>query len=91
MSLVAALTLAAIGIVLLGGGGELLVRGATSLARLARVTPAVIGLTIVAMRTSLPAHRRQGATISRCFTRTRTPSADPVRRFRSASAIMTER
>jgi cation:H+ antiporter len=54
MSLAVALSLVAGGILLLGGGGELLVRGATSLARLARVTPAVIGLTIVAMGTSLP-------------------------------------
>lgn len=42
------------GIVMLGGGGEFLVRGAAALARLARVTPAVIGLTIVSMGTSLP-------------------------------------
>lgn len=35
-------------------GGELLVRGATTLARLAGLTPAVIGLTVVAMGTSLP-------------------------------------
>lgn len=54
MSLPLALGLIVAGIVLLGGGGELLVRGAASLARLARVTPAVIGLTIVAMGTSLP-------------------------------------
>jgi cation:H+ antiporter len=44
----------AIGVVLLGGGADLLVRGATALARLARVSPAIIGLTIVAMGTSLP-------------------------------------
>jgi len=54
MSLAFALVLILAGIVLLAGGGELLVRGAASLARLARVTPAVIGLTIVAMGTSLP-------------------------------------
>ncbi len=54
MSLPLALGLIIAGIGLLGGGGELLVRGAASLARLARVTPAVIGLTIVAMGTSLP-------------------------------------
>ena len=54
MSLAFALVLILGGIVLLAGGGELLVRGAASLARLARVTPAVIGLTIVAMGTSLP-------------------------------------
>src|SRR5690606_24113647 len=43
-----------LGLVLLAGGGEGLVRGATTLARLAGVTPAVIGLTVVAMGTSLP-------------------------------------
>ncbi|HEX9631326.1 MAG TPA: calcium/sodium antiporter [Gemmatimonadales bacterium] len=42
------------GIVLLGGGGDLLVRGAVSLARLLRVRPVIIGLTIVAMGTSAP-------------------------------------
>jgi cation:H+ antiporter len=42
------------GVALLGVGAELLVRGATAIARLARISPAVIGLTIVAMGTSLP-------------------------------------
>jgi cation:H+ antiporter len=42
------------GIALLVAGGELLVRGAVSLARLARVSTAVIGLTIVAIGTSTP-------------------------------------
>jgi len=42
------------GIALLGGGGDLLVRGAVSLARLLRVGPVIIGLTIVAMGTSAP-------------------------------------
>lgn len=42
------------GLALLAGGGELLVRGATALAQLAGLTPAVIGLTVVAMGTSLP-------------------------------------
>jgi len=42
------------GIVLLASGGEFLVRGSAAVARLARVTPAVIGLTIVSMGTSLP-------------------------------------
>jgi len=42
------------GIALLAAGGESLVRGSAALARLARVTPAVIGLTIVSMGTSLP-------------------------------------
>lgn len=43
-----------LGVVLLGGGGDALVRGAVSLARLLRVSTAVIGLTIVAMGTSAP-------------------------------------
>jgi len=42
------------GLVLLGGGGEALVRGAVGLARSFRVTPAVIGLTVVAAGTSMP-------------------------------------
>lgn len=43
-----------LGLVLLAGGGEALVRAATTLAERAGVTPAVIGLTVVAMGTSLP-------------------------------------
>jgi len=54
MTLAAALGLILLGLVLLAGGGESLVRGATAIARLAGVTPAVIGLTIVAVGTSLP-------------------------------------
>jgi Ca2+/Na+ antiporter len=42
------------GLVLLVGGGEALVRGASGIAQLARVTPAVVGLTIVAAGTSMP-------------------------------------
>jgi len=42
------------GIALLAAGGESLVRGAVSLARLLRVSTVVIGLTIVAMGTSAP-------------------------------------
>jgi cation:H+ antiporter len=42
------------GLALLGGGGEALVRGASGIALLARVTPAVVGLTIVAAGTSMP-------------------------------------
>ena len=42
------------GIALLTGGGELLVRGAVSLAQRLRVSTAVIGLTIVAIGTSMP-------------------------------------
>ncbi|MGE0354990.1 MAG: calcium/sodium antiporter [Gemmatimonadales bacterium] len=54
MSTFEALGFLVIGIVLLGIGGEVLVRGATAVARLARLSPAVIGLTVVAMGTSLP-------------------------------------
>lgn len=46
--------LVAVGLALLVGGGEALVRGASGIALLARVTPAVIGLTIVAAGTSMP-------------------------------------
>lgn len=42
------------GLALLIAGGELLVRGATAVARRAKVSPAVIGLTIVAAGTSMP-------------------------------------
>jgi cation:H+ antiporter len=41
-------------LLLLAFGGEVLVRGATRIARFAGVTPAVIGLTVVAIGTSLP-------------------------------------
>ncbi len=54
MTLPVALLLVAAGLGLLAGGGDVLIRGATALARRARVSPAVIGLTIVAMGTSLP-------------------------------------
>jgi cation:H+ antiporter len=54
VSTVGAFALVAGGVVLLGTGAELLVRGATAIARIARMSPAVIGLTIVAMGTSLP-------------------------------------
>lgn len=54
MTLATALGLVLLGLLLLAGGGELLVRGATAIARFAGVTPAVIGLTVVAMGTSLP-------------------------------------
>jgi len=49
-----AIFLVILGIVLLGTGGELLVRGAVTVARRINVSPALIGLTIVAMGTSLP-------------------------------------
>lgn len=42
------------GLGLLVGGGELLLRGAVGLATLLRLTPSVIGLTVVAAGTSLP-------------------------------------
>ena len=43
-----------LGLVLLIAGGEVLLRGAVGLATLARLTPAVIGLTVVAAGTSVP-------------------------------------
>ena len=43
-----------LGLSLLAGGGEALVRAATTLAEIAGVSPAVIGLTVVAIGTSLP-------------------------------------
>lgn len=46
--------LIALGIVLLVVGGEALLRGAVGLATLLRLTPAVIGLTVVAAGTSVP-------------------------------------
>lgn len=49
-----AVGLVVLGLVLLAGGGEALVRAATTLASIAGVTPAVIGLTVVAIGTSLP-------------------------------------
>lgn len=54
MTLLHSLAFLAGGLLLLAAGGEALVRGATRLARLAGVTPAVIGLTVVSMGTSLP-------------------------------------
>lgn len=44
----------AVGIGVLGYGAELLVRGAVTIAKAARLSAAVIGLTIVSMGTSLP-------------------------------------
>jgi len=46
--------LVVVGLTLLVGGGEALVRGASGIALLAKVTPAVVGLTIVAAGTSMP-------------------------------------
>jgi len=49
-----ALCLIALGVGLLATGGELLLRGAVGLATRFRLTPAVIGLTVVAAGTSVP-------------------------------------
>ncbi|MEZ4333333.1 MAG: calcium/sodium antiporter [Myxococcota bacterium] len=46
--------LIAVGLFLLAAGGEALLRGSVALATLLRLTPAVIGLTVVAAGTSLP-------------------------------------
>lgn len=54
MSPLVSLGAVALGIALLYAGGEMLVRGSVQLARLARVSPAVIGLTVVSIGTSLP-------------------------------------
>lgn len=54
MEVITAAGLVLLGLILLAGGGEALVRAATTLAELAGVTPAVIGLTVVAIGTSLP-------------------------------------
>src|SRR5687767_5756502 len=54
MDLPVAVLLVVAGLLLLAGGGEALVRAATTLAALAGVSPAVIGLTVVAIGTSLP-------------------------------------
>ncbi len=54
MELLPSVLLVILGLGLLAGGGEALVRGATTIARIAGLTPAVIGLTVVAAGTSLP-------------------------------------
>lgn len=54
MEIATAVGLILVGLALLAGGGEALVRAATTIAEIAGVTPAVIGLTVVAMGTSLP-------------------------------------
>ena len=46
--------LIALGLTLLLAGGEAIIRGASGIGLLARVSPAVIGLTIVAVGTSMP-------------------------------------
>ena len=48
------LALVAAGVLLLVAGGESLLRGAVGLATLLRLTPAIIGLTVVAAGTSVP-------------------------------------
>ena len=52
--MVESVLLVVIGLAVLVAGGELLVRGAVRLAALARVSPLVIGLTVVAFGTSAP-------------------------------------
>lgn len=54
MSLPIAILVVIAGFVVLAGGGELLVRGAIRVSRLLRISPVVIGLTVVALATSLP-------------------------------------
>lgn len=54
MPVAGTLLLVVAGIALLAGGGEVLVRGAVSLARSLHVSAAVIGLTVVAVGTSMP-------------------------------------
>jgi cation:H+ antiporter len=54
MEILVAVALVLLGLALLAGGGEALVRAATTLAEIAGVPPAVIGLTVVAIGTSLP-------------------------------------
>lgn len=50
-----------LGIILLVAGGETMLRGAVGLATLLRLTPAVIGLTVVAAGTSIPELAVSGA------------------------------
>jgi cation:H+ antiporter len=52
--MLSALALVVLGLVLLVAGGESLVRGASGIALLARVSAAVVGLTVVAAGTSMP-------------------------------------
>ena len=52
--MILSIALIILGIVLLLAGGETLLRGAVGLATLLRLTPAVIGLTVVAAGTSVP-------------------------------------
>ncbi|MEZ6139882.1 MAG: calcium/sodium antiporter [Zavarzinella sp.] len=52
--IVESLGLIILGLVVLVVGGETLLRGAVGIANLARLTPAIIGLTVVAIGTSIP-------------------------------------
>lgn len=52
--MIMAILLIGVGMLLLVAGGETLLRGAVGLATLLRLTPAVIGLTVVAAGTSVP-------------------------------------
>jgi cation:H+ antiporter len=52
--LLISLALIALGVILLLAGGETLLRGAVGLATLLKLTPAIIGLTVVAAGTSVP-------------------------------------
>ena len=54
MELAIPIGLVLLGLLLLAGGGEALVRAATTIAEAAGVSPAVIGLTVVAVGTSVP-------------------------------------
>jgi cation:H+ antiporter len=54
MDVLPAVGMVVVGLLLLAGGGEALVRAATTIAGVAGVSPAVIGLTVVAIGTSLP-------------------------------------
>ena len=55
----------AVGLAVLTGGAELLVRGAVGLASALRVSPLVIGLTVVAFGTSAGAGRQPGVDLLR--------------------------
>lgn len=58
MTLPIAVSLVLPGLAVLAGGGEALVRGAVAIARLAGVTPAVIGLTVLAIPPRAPPRLR---------------------------------
>lgn len=60
-----ALILVALGIAVLVAGGEVMLRGAVRLATLWRLSPAVIGLTVVAAGTSIPELAVSGMAVAR--------------------------